>query len=90
MALAAVPLTNWPGAIALSSAVAAYALTIAAGKGRLRRWIRMLGMGALAYALAVPWMPPSTILNTQAAVQASTRPTNSIRTTLFIWRRWRR
>jgi hypothetical protein len=29
----------------------------------------MLGMGALAYALAVPWMPPSTILNTQAAVQ---------------------
>jgi hypothetical protein len=69
LALAAVPLTNWPGAIALACAVVAYGLSIANGGGWLWRWTRMIGLGALAYAMAIPWMPPSTILNTQAAVQ---------------------
>ncbi len=66
LALAAVPLTNWPGAIALACALLAYGLTLATGA---RRWLRIAGMGALAYAFAIPWIPPSTILTTQAAVQ---------------------
>jgi hypothetical protein len=69
LALAAVPLTNWPGAIVLACAVAAYGLTIAHG-GRWRNWARMGGMGALAYALAIPWMPPSTIFNTLTDVRS--------------------
>ena len=77
LALAAVPLTNWPGAIALASAVLAYGLSMpvlsrdreGAVPAWLRNWLRMLGLGALAYALAIPWMLPSTILSTQAAVQ---------------------
>jgi hypothetical protein len=75
LALASVPLTNWPGAIVLACAVLAYGLTLGDGgdgdrwRGQLRRWMRIAGTGALAYALAIPWMPPSTILNTQADVQ---------------------
>jgi hypothetical protein len=69
LALAAVPLTNWPGAIALACAAIAYGLSLPSA-GRLRVWARMIGLAALAYALAAPWMPPSTILNTQAAVQS--------------------
>jgi hypothetical protein len=69
LALAAVPLTNWPGAIALTCAAIAYGLSIASG-GWLWRWARMIGVGALAYAMTMPWMPPSTIVNTQAAVES--------------------
>ncbi len=103
LALAAVPLTNWPGAIALASAVLAYALSMPVmsrdadvpsrdadvpsrdrllsrdllsrdllsrdRQGAVLVWLRMLGLAALAYALAIPWMLPSTILSTQAAVQ---------------------
>jgi len=68
LALAAVPLTNWPGAIVLACAAMAYGLTSTHG-GWLWRWLRMAGIGALAYAMAVPWMPPSTIVSTQAVVQ---------------------
>lgn len=68
LALAAVPLTNWPGAITLTFAVIAYALTMPE-KNRWRRWATMAGIGALGYALAMPWMPPSTILTTQADTQ---------------------
>ena len=63
LALAAVPLTNWPGAITLAFAVLAYGLTH-------RNWLRIIGTAALAYAFAIPWIPPSTILTTQADTQA--------------------
>lgn len=71
LALAAVPLTNWPGAIALAAAFVAYAVTLAGGDGGgwRRNWLRMAGMAVLAYAMVMPWMPPSTILTTQASVQ---------------------
>lgn len=72
LALAAVPLTNWPGAIVLAGAVLAYALSLpddGSLRVRLRTWLRMLGIGALAYALAITWLPPSTIITTQSAVQ---------------------
>src|SRR5579871_4766313 len=74
LALAAVPLTNWPGAIALASAVAAYALT---RESYRQTWPRLAGMALLAYAMAMPWMPPSTIWATQASVQGF-EPANRI------------
>ena len=67
-ALAAVPLTNWPGAIALTFAVLAYGLSQPAS-GAPRRWAGMAAAGALAYALAITWIPPSTVLATQADTQ---------------------
>ena len=68
MALAAVPLTNWPAAIVLTFAVLAYGLSQPAD-GAPRRWMLIAGVGALAYALAAPWIPPSTILATQSDTQ---------------------
>jgi hypothetical protein len=68
LALAAVPLTNWPGAIALTFAVLAYGLSQPVVDA-LRRWSLIGATGALAYALAVTWIPPSTILATQADTQ---------------------
>src|ERR1035438_8928237 len=67
-ALAAVPLTNWPGAIALTFAVLAYGL-VQPRAGGLRRWVRIAAMGAVGYALAVTWIPPSTVFATQADTQ---------------------
>jgi hypothetical protein len=68
VALAAVPLTNWPGAIALTFAVLAYGLSQPAA-GALRRWAIIAAIGTLAYALAMPWIPPSTVFATQADTQ---------------------
>lgn len=68
LALAAVPLTNWPGAIALTFAVLAYGLTQSGAGGR-RQWVAISAVGALGYALAVPWIPPSTVFTTQADAQ---------------------
>ena len=67
-ALAAAPLTDWPGAIALTFAVLAYGLS-QPGAGGLRRWALIAAIGTLGYALAVTWIPPSTILMTQADTQ---------------------
>jgi hypothetical protein len=67
LALAAVPLTNWPGAIGLGMAIAAYAFTLGPGWGR--KWAATAGIAALAYGLAVTWIPPSTIIRTQADTQ---------------------
>jgi len=64
LAVAAVVLSNWIGAFALGVAVICYLL---AGWDRSRglpwlpRWLRALAIGALAYALAMPWATPSTI-----------------------------
>ena len=64
LALAAVPLTNWPGAIGLALAVMAYGLS------ETGKWTRMIATGALAYGFAIAWIPPSTIIRTQADTQA--------------------
>ena len=60
IALASVVLTNWLGGLALAAAVVAYLLSRYAGS--LRTWAMALGIGVLAYALASPWIPPSTLL----------------------------
>ena len=59
-ALASVVLTNWLGGLALAAAVVAYLLSRYAGS--LRMWAIALGIGCLSYALASPWIPPSTLL----------------------------
>jgi len=60
LAIAAVPLSNWLGAMALAMAIAAYLL---AGFERpwFGVWLRTAALGIFAYAIAVPWMGPSTI-----------------------------
>jgi len=60
LAIAAVPLANWLGAMALAMAVAAYLL---AGfeKPWPIVWLRTAALGVFAYAIAVPWLGPSTI-----------------------------
>jgi hypothetical protein len=68
VALAAGPLTDWPGAIAITFAVLAYGLA-QPGAGWLRRWASIAAIGALGYCLAVTWIPPSTVITTQADTQ---------------------
>ncbi len=60
VAMAAVALSNWLGAAALAVAAGAYLL---AGFQKVRRaaWLRAGAIGLYAYALAAPWIPPSTI-----------------------------
>lgn len=58
-----VALTNWLGSVAL--AAAALSLLLAWG-WNLARWRTALGVGALAYALACPWLPWSTIQTIRA------------------------
>ena len=60
LAVAAVALTNWLGAFALAAATAAY---LASHRDRfgLLGVVRAGAVGLLAYCLAAPWIPPSTI-----------------------------
>lgn len=58
LALAAVPLTNWLGAAAL--AAAALCLLLAA-RASSRTWALAAMLALYAYALASPWIPPSTL-----------------------------
>jgi hypothetical protein len=59
-ALAAVALTNWPGSMGLSLAVAAYCLA-RLGSFRLSHWLTLTGVGIAAYLIASPWLTPSVI-----------------------------
>ncbi|MDE3164925.1 MAG: hypothetical protein KGN36_03890, partial [Acidobacteriota bacterium] len=63
LAVAAVPLSNWLGAVAL--AFGAVSLLLAYARD-LRRWIAAALLGGWAYAIALPWMSPSTIAVIQA------------------------
>jgi hypothetical protein len=59
--MAAVALTNWLGAFALAIAVFAYLMAKSDGLDEWKKWVTALGLGALAYAMACYWIPPSTI-----------------------------
>jgi hypothetical protein len=61
VSMAAVALTNWLGAFALAIAVLAYLIAKSDGLDAWKNWLRALGLGALAYAMACYWIPPSTI-----------------------------
>jgi hypothetical protein len=63
LAIAAVPLSNWLGAVALAFGVVSLLLAYPIN---LRRWAVAALLGAWAYAIALPWMSPSTIRVIQA------------------------
>jgi hypothetical protein len=63
ISMAAVVLSNWLGAFALAIAVFAYLLSRQATLREGRIWLTTLALGALAYLLVCPWIPPSTILD---------------------------
>ena len=65
LAVAAVVLSNWIGAFALSLALSAYLLA-GFGERSMPRWLATAGIGAYAYAIAVPWVTPSTIATIRA------------------------
>jgi hypothetical protein len=56
LSMAAVALTNWLGAFALAALMVARLL----GLGT-RDWVRAVATGVFAYAIAAPWIPPSTL-----------------------------
>ena len=57
LAIAAVPMCNWLGGMALAMGIASYLLS---GK-TAPDWMRTGALGVYAYALVVPWLSPSTI-----------------------------
>jgi hypothetical protein len=57
LGLASVVLTNWLGGFALAAAAFAYLLAY----HRPGAWFAAAGIGVYAYALASPWIPPSTL-----------------------------
>ncbi len=59
-ALAAVALTNWVGAFVMAVAVILW-LLVAPDGTRGRNWAAAITLGLGAYALALPWLPPSTV-----------------------------
>ncbi len=66
--LALVLLTNWPGTLGLLLAVTAYLLARLASRTPTGWWA-LAGMGCAAYALAAPWIPPSTVRTVIVAAQ---------------------
>jgi hypothetical protein len=66
LAMAAAVLSNWIGAVALALALAAYLL---AGMFKNWRsvWTRSAAVGVYAYAIAMPWVTPSTIATIRAS-----------------------
>ncbi len=61
LALAAVALSNWLGSFALALMVAAYLLA-----RWDRSWMAAAALGCWAYAIAMPWLSPSTIATIRA------------------------
>jgi hypothetical protein len=63
VSMAAVALTNWLGTFALAIAVFAYLLAVGQTLSSANPIFKTLCLAVLAYALACPWIPPSTILD---------------------------
>ncbi|MCW5978424.1 MAG: hypothetical protein KIT09_10120 [Bryobacteraceae bacterium] len=61
VAAAAVVLTNWVGAFGLALAAASYILARSIEPGWPRRAAVLAASAVVAYALAAPWLPPSTV-----------------------------
>jgi hypothetical protein len=60
LGISSVLLTNWLGATELILMVAAWLLAYSA-KPWWKRWLITAGLGAGAYAIAAPWVPPGTV-----------------------------
>jgi hypothetical protein len=63
LAMASVATTNWLGAFALAAGVLCLLLARSQGASRevMRMWLFAGMLGGIAYAIASPWIPPSTI-----------------------------
>ncbi len=70
LALAALVLTNWPGTMGFCLALAAYLLSRLQSKHPVN-WPVMIGVAAVAYLIACPWVPPSIIRLVQRNAQQS-------------------
>lgn len=68
VAMAAVALTNWLGAFSLAAAMVAYIFSRRSGELK-RVLLACTALGAFAYALAAPWIPPSTLGNVRINAQ---------------------
>ena len=68
VSMAAVVLTNWLGGFSLAAALVAYVLSRRPGEMK-RVLMACLCLGALAYAFAAPWIPPSTIADVRINAQ---------------------
>jgi hypothetical protein len=62
LCLAAVPMSNWLGGMALAMGLAAYFFAgLPGGQKTLPVLLRTAALGLWAYAMAMPWLSPSTI-----------------------------
>lgn len=59
--MAAILLTNWLGTVALACTVVSLLLATSETSKDLSRWIHSVLIAAVAYLLACPWIPPSTL-----------------------------
>ncbi len=75
-AIAATALTNWLGAAALAAGVFSMAMAF-----ERPQWRKILLIGALAYALAAPWIRPSTV----AAVQRNARYSYAMGSSQYVY-----
>jgi hypothetical protein len=86
VALAAVALTNWLGAFALALGIAAYLLARLGTRWDFLLFAPLLTLaGAAAYALAMPWIPPSTIAVTQLNARVFVGDYHAVYETLPRW-----
>lgn len=69
-ALAAVVLTNWPSSVGLTMAVIAYCLS-KIGSPKPLHWPTLIGLAIVAYLVACPWIPPSTVMLVERNAQLS-------------------
>lgn len=63
LALASVPIVNWPSSIALAIAVFCYLLARDTGQ-QWSSWRNVVGLSAVGYALISPFLPPSAVFHT--------------------------
>jgi hypothetical protein len=68
--MAAIAVTNWPGTIGLSMAIAAYLLS-RVGQRPEMNWRVLMVTCVIGYLLISPWIPPSTIVSVQRNAQQS-------------------
>ncbi len=66
--IAAILLTNWPGSVGLLLAIGAYACAMLASRSPIH-WPAFAAVLAIAYGLAYPWIPPSTLKSVITASQ---------------------
>ena len=61
LSIAAVPMSNWLGGMALAICIAAYLFAgLPGGRKTFPIWLCTGALGVYAYAIAVPWLSPST------------------------------